>query len=248
MSEWLSGIHAVQALLEQRPADAQQLLMQEQRKPSPRLQQIERLAHKNNIPVHYESRQELDRLSNGENHQGVMLRCATGGIQMDEAQMLEMLANLQEPALVLLLDGIQDPHNLGAILRTADAAGVHAVIAPKDKAVGLTSTVRKVSCGATETVPFVQVTNLTRTMEALKEMGIWITGTSLDTDQNIYQIDFTGPSGLVIGAEGKGARRLTLEHCDYLMQLPMLGSVQSLNASVAAGVCLYEAVRQRIKS
>lgn len=155
------------------------------------------------------------------------------------------MEDLTVPAFLLILDGVQDPHNLGACLRTADAAGVHAVIAPKDKASGLTSVVRKVACGAAETIPFIQVTNLSRTMRDLQQAGIWMIGTSLDTELNIYEADLNGPLALVLGAEGKGLRRLTAENCDSLVKLPMFGSVQSLNVSVSAGVCLYEAVRQR---
>ena len=156
-----------------------------------------------------------------------------------------ILAGLEVPPFLLILDGVQDPHNLGACLRTADAAGVHAVIVPRDKACGLTSTVRKVACGAAETVPFVQVTNLTRTLKALQQAGIWIIGTDLDTTQSLYDSDLTGPLALVLGAEGKGLRRLTREACDSLVKLPMQGTVQSLNVSVSAGICLYEALRQR---
>lgn len=147
--------------------------------------------------------------------------------------------------LILLLDCVTDPHNLGAILRTSDAAGVHAVVAPKDRAAGITDTVRHVACGAAETVPFIQVTNLARVMERLKERGVWITGTSDKGDRSLYEVDFTGPTALVAGAEGQGMRRLTEEKCDFLVRIPMLGQVPCLNVSVATGVCLYEAVRQR---
>lgn len=156
----------------------------------------------------------------------------------------EIIAASERP-FILILDCIQDPHNLGAILRTADGAGVNAVIAPKDKSVGITDTVLRVSVGAAEKVPFIQVTNLARTMKSMQEAGIWIVGTSDKGDRNIYEIDFTGPTALVMGAEGEGMRRLTEENCDFLAQIPMKGSVPCLNVSVATGVCLYEAVRQR---
>ncbi len=160
----------------------------------------------------------------------------------------ELMAIVREQAVpfLLILDCVQDPHNLGAILRSADAAGVHAVVAPKDKAVGITETVRRISVGAADHVPFAQVTNLARTMEKLKEAGVWLVGTSDHVkSKSIYDLDLTGPLALVIGAEEKGMRRLTEENCDFLGSIPMAGKVECLNASVAAGVCLFEAVRQR---
>ena len=156
----------------------------------------------------------------------------------------EIIASSKCP-LILILDCIQDPHNLGAILRTADGAGINAVVAPKDKSVGITDTVLRISVGAAEKIPFIQVTNLSRTMKTMQEAGIWIVGTSDKGDRNIYDIDFTGPTALVMGAEGEGMRRLTEENCDFLTKIPMKGSVPCLNVSVATGVCLYEAVRQR---
>jgi 23S rRNA (guanosine2251-2'-O)-methyltransferase len=162
----------------------------------------------------------------------------------DEEDLYAIITEQKEP-LILILDCVQDPHNLGAILRTADAAGVHAVVAPKDKAVGITETVRRISVGAADHVPFVQVTNLARTMEKLKEAGLWLVGTSDRADKSIYELDLKGPLGLVLGAEEKGMRRLTEENCDFLASLPMAGKVECLNVSVATGVCLYEAVRQR---
>jgi 23S rRNA (guanosine2251-2'-O)-methyltransferase len=146
---------------------------------------------------------------------------------------------------VLVLDGVTDPHNLGACLRTADAAGVALVIAPKDKSAPLNATVAKVACGAAEVVPYIQVTNLARTLQSLQQRGIWITGTAGEAEASVYQTDLTGPCALVMGAEGKGMRRLTREHCDQLINIPMAGEVSSLNVSVATGVCLFEIVRQR---
>ncbi|QUE53346.1 23S rRNA (guanosine(2251)-2'-O)-methyltransferase RlmB [Luteolibacter ambystomatis] len=163
---------------------------------------------------------------------------------MDEEDLYALLADKKD-AFVLILDCVQDPHNLGAILRTADGAGVHAVVAPKDKAVGITDTVRRISVGASDHVPFVQVTNLARTMEKLKAGGLWLVGTSDRADKSIYELDLKGPLGLVLGAEEKGMRRLTEENCDFLASIPMAGKVECLNVSVATGVCLYEAVRQR---
>lgn len=162
----------------------------------------------------------------------------------NEDDVWELLAAAKTP-LVLILDCIQDVHNLGAILRTADGAGVTAVVAPKDKAASITETVRRVSTGAADWVPFFQVTNLARFMEKLKEVGVWIVGTSDKCDKSIYHMDLKGPVAIVMGAEGKGMRRLTEENCDFLCKLPMAGKVECLNVSVATGVCLYEAVRQR---
>jgi 23S rRNA (guanosine2251-2'-O)-methyltransferase len=161
-----------------------------------------------------------------------------------EPEMLLMLSKKKD-VFVLILDCVQDPHNLGACLRTADGAGVDAVIVPKDKSVDVTDTVRRVACGASESVPFVRVTNLARTMEKLKEMGIWLTGTSDQSDKFLYDVDLTGSVGIVMGAEGDGLRRLTKEGCDFLVQIPMAGEVPCLNVSVATGICLYEVVRQR---
>jgi 23S rRNA (guanosine2251-2'-O)-methyltransferase len=163
---------------------------------------------------------------------------------LDEDDLMRLIADVPVP-FVLILDCVQDPHNLGAILRTADAAGVHAVVAPKDKAVGITETVRRVSVGAADHVPFAQVTNLARTMERLKEAGLWFVGTSDKATKQIYELDLKGPLAIVLGAEEKGMRRLTEENCDFLALIPMAGKVECLNVSVATGVCLFEAVRQR---
>lgn len=164
---------------------------------------------------------------------------------LDEGALQDILEQ-QPDGLYLVLDCVQDPHNLGAILRTADGAGVAAVIAPRDKSVGITETVLRVSVGAAEKVPFVQVTNLARTMKAMQEAGIWFVGTSDHGDRSLYDIDFKGGIAIVMGAEGDGMRRLTEETCDFLVRIPMAGSVPCLNVSVATGVCLYEAVRQRM--
>lgn len=161
-------------------------------------------------------------------------------------EVLDEILDKTTTPLLLILDCVQDPHNLGAILRTADGAGVDAVIAPRDKSVGITETVLRVSVGAAEKVPFIQVTNLSRTMKHLQDRGIWIFGTSDKGDRSLYETDFTGPSALVMGAEGEGMRRLTEENCDFLLRIPMQGSIPCLNVSVATGVCLYEIVRQRL--
>src|SRR5690606_24621004 len=195
------------------------------------------------ITIIHATRDELEALAPG-NHQGVVALCESGEVR-DEHFLFEHLATLGHPPLLLVLDGITDPHNLGACLRTADAAGVDLVIAPKDNSVGITATVRKVASGAAETVPFVVVTNLARTLKQLQGAGMWIIGTDGEAPVTVYQADLKGPLALVMGAEGKGMRRLTRETCDGLVKLPMAGSVSSLNVSVAAGICLYEAVRQR---
>ncbi|MCK4573771.1 MAG: 23S rRNA (guanosine(2251)-2'-O)-methyltransferase RlmB [candidate division Zixibacteria bacterium] len=162
-----------------------------------------------------------------------------------EDDLFEILDNLDGDPLLLILDNVQDPHNLGACLRSADAAGVHAVIVPKDRSVSLTDTVRVIASGAAESVPFVQVTNLARTMDELKLAGIWMVGTTDTGKQSLYEVDMRGPLAIVLGAEGKGLRRLTSEKCDFLTRIPMAGKVECLNVSVATGVALFEAVRQR---
>lgn len=186
----------------------------------------------------------LDQLSSGQ-HQGIILSCKAMPA-LNEGALLKLLEEQDNP-LLLILDGVTDPHNLGACLRTADAAGVAAVIAPKDKSASINATVRKVACGAAETVPFVQVTNLVRTMKKLQQAGVWLAGTSGDSDTSLYDADLSGPIAIVMGAEGDGVRRLTAENCDFLLNIPMAGFVSSLNVSVATGVCLFEAVRQRQK-
>ena len=162
-----------------------------------------------------------------------------------ENDLLEIIEQTPADPFILILDGLQDPHNLGACLRSADAAGVHAVVAPRDRAVGLTESARLAAAGAAERVPFIQVTNLARTMKALKKAGLWLVGTADEIARSLYEADLTGPLAIVMGAEGKGLRRLTAERCDFLVRIPMHGAVSCLNVSVATGVCLFEAVRQR---
>ncbi len=201
--------------------------------------------NKLDIAFHPSDREELDRLAPDLNHQGVLVR-ARAPAALGENALRQLLERIEPPYLLLVLDGVQDPHNLGACLRTADAAGVHAVIAPKDRSVGLTPVVCKVASGAAESIPFVQVTNLARTLEMLaKEYQVWITGTAGESDMSLYDADFQGSTAIVMGAEEKGMRRLTREHCDQLISLPMAGSVESLNVAVATGVTLFEAIRQR---
>ncbi|MFU8797352.1 MAG: 23S rRNA (guanosine(2251)-2'-O)-methyltransferase RlmB [Gammaproteobacteria bacterium] len=231
------GMHTVTALLKKSPEHITKLYLLETR----------REFDTGKIPVQWLSRHELDQLSGGQNHQGVIAEHHPSEKTYTEADLPTLLKGDQQvdSTFLLILDGVQDPHNLGACLRTADAAGVHAVIAPKDNSVAITPTVRKVACGAAEIVPFITVTNLARTLRTLKDQGIWLYGADDEAENSLYQTDLRGPLGVVLGAEGKGLRRLTKDHCDGLMSIPMAGSVSSLNVSVATGICLFEAVRQR---
>lgn len=237
------GLHAVEALLKQHPDRIISLTLLQDRQDK-KLQTIADQARQHNIRMDFVNRQTLDKLTDNANHQGA-IAFTHSAKKYTEHDLENILENLQEPAFLLILDGVQDPHNLGAILRTADAAGVHAVIAPKDKAVGITAAVSKVACGAAETMPFIQVTNLARTIEQLKEKNIWIYGAAGEADTNVYQSKLKGAIAIVMGAEGTGLRRLTRESCDVLLKIPMHGSVSSLNVSVATGVLLFEVVRQR---
>lgn len=242
-SEKHFGVHAVTALLQSRPAEVLNLWVAKGAKPE-RLQDILELAAAAGIQPQACHRKQLDAMVEG-NHQGVVAQSRVATLAGDK-ELAALLPQLEQP-LLLVLDGITDPHNLGACLRTADAAGVAAVIIPRDKAVGLTPTVRKIASGAAEVVPLFAVANLARTLDLLKEHGVWLAGAAGEASQSLYETDLGGALALVMGAEGKGLRRLTRERCDYLVQVPMAGSVSSLNVSVATGVCLFEAVRQRSK-
>ncbi|QQD17665.1 23S rRNA (guanosine(2251)-2'-O)-methyltransferase RlmB [Spongiibacter nanhainus] len=239
--EKVFGLHAVESLLRRDGGKVVEIYVQQGRRDK-RLGALIDLAKSHSVAVVECPRAKLDDLVSGR-HQGVVA-LAEAAPSFDEKALPGLLAERPD-ALVLVLDGVTDPHNLGACLRSADAAGVAAVIAPKDNAVGLTATVRKVACGAAESVPFVAVTNLSRTLKALQDAGLWVVGMAGEAEQMLYDIDLKGPVALVMGAEGSGLRRLTREHCDFLAKLPMAGSVSSLNVSVATGVCLFEAVRQR---
>ena len=249
--EYIFGIHAVDSLLRSRPRAVQRLLVQEGRSDK-RVAALLELARNQGVSVAREPRQVLDGLVSGR-HQGVVAEAETGvpdtegeGNNLwDEQQLLRFVDNASEPCLLLVLDGVTDPHNLGACLRSADAAGVQAVVVPRDRAADLSPTARKVACGAAEVVPFVRVANLARTLAALKERGVWLFGAAGEAEKTIYDNDLRVPLALVLGAEGAGLRRLTREQCDFLVKLPMLGTVSSLNVSVATGVCLFEARRQR---
>jgi len=240
-ADWIYGIHAVAALLTRRPERIAELRVQEGRGDQ-RMQHLIADAESAGIAIEMVPRSQLDQELGGR-HQGVAARLSADH-EYREGDIPALLERSACP-LVLVLDGVTDPHNLGACLRSADAAGVDFVIAPRDKAVGLTPVVRKVACGAAEVIPFIQVTNLARTLRALQEAGVWIVGTAGEADVALYEQDLKGPVALVLGAEGGGMRRLTREYCDFLVNLPMAGSVSSLNVSVAAGICLFEAVRQR---
>lgn len=237
------GLHAVTSLLNRNPGRVRRLLVQQGRRDE-RLQTLLDAAQTQKIKVIETPKQDLDLRAGGGRHQGVIAECEPIKA-LSEKALDVLLDNAGSAPLVLVLDGVTDPHNLGACLRTADAAGVALVIAPKDKSAPLNATVAKVACGAAEVVPYIQVTNLARTLQSLQQRGIWITGTAGEAEASVYQTDLTGPCALVMGAEGKGMRRLTREHCDQLINIPMAGEVSSLNVSVATGVCLFEIVRQR---
>lgn len=242
-SDLVFGLHAVRTLLSRRPQRALRLLVQKGRSDA-RLDELLRLARAANVPVEAHEGRVLDRLVGNQRHQGACLYVKPAGM-LGEGALDELLDGLDHPPLLLVLDGVQDPHNLGACLRTADAAGVTAVIVPRDRAAGLSPVVRKVASGAADTVPLIQVVNLARTLKLLKMRNIWIVGADDQADKALYEQDLRGPLALVLGAEGAGLRRLTKENCDVLIKIPMAGVVESLNVSVAAGVVLYEAVRQR---
>lgn len=240
--EFIFGLHALEAALKYQAQDIQEVWMDSQRRDD-RVQKIITLAKKSGVRINKVTRDFLDDKFKGQRHQGVAASVTPGKAKL-ETDLDQILAQESQPFL-LILDGVQDPHNLGACLRSADAAGVHAVIVPRDRAVGLTATVRKVASGAAESVPLIQVTNLARTLRDLKEQGVWLVGLAGESNDNLYSSDLKGPIAIVMGAEGEGMRRLTKEHCDFLVHIPMAGSVESLNVSVATGVCLYEVVRQR---
>ncbi len=245
------GIHAVDGLLRSHPKSVQRLWVQQGREDK-RMGALLELARNQGVPVARLPRTDLDGMVDGR-HQGVVAEIADAPTHgestqtnlLTEKDLLQRVEEAPDPVLILVLDGVTDPHNLGACLRSADAAGADAVVVPKDKSADLGPTVRKVACGAAETVPFVRVTNLSRFLKALKERDVWLYGAAGESEKTLYDNDLTGPVALVMGAEGTGLRRLTREQCDFLVKLPMAGSVSSLNVSVAAGVCLFEVVRQR---
>jgi 23S rRNA (guanosine2251-2'-O)-methyltransferase len=239
----VSGIHSVRAALKFGSAGVAELWLERSRRDR-RLAEVSALARQVGVTICPVERAALDTAAEGANHQGVLAWVRVPAARTEQ-ELTALLDRLTVPPFLLLLDEVQDPHNLGACLRTAEAVGVHAVIAPKDNAVGLTPVVCKVASGAAETLPYFQVTNLGRVLDDLKQRGIWLTGMAGEADAELYAVDLTGAVGLVLGNEGSGLRRLTRERCDRLARLPLCGQVESLNVSVAAGVCLYEALRQR---
>lgn len=240
MSDQIYGIHAIERLLKQSPHLIYHIGVIEGRL-NPRLQSLKQQAEQLGVKVNRLPKAQFAKLDGV--HQGVMAEVSPQ-TRFDESDLIG-LVETNPQALILFLDEVQDPHNLGAILRSADATGVDAVVIPKNNAVGVNPTVRKVACGAADSVRLVVVTNLSRTMQQLQQAGLWLVGLAGETDQTLYQADFKGPVGLVMGAEGSGLRRLTREHCDQLVAIPMKGQVESLNVSVATGVALYEVLRQR---
>jgi len=234
------GIHAVSRRLQQAPEQCIELICADKR--NPRLLQLIDQARQAGIEVRIEDRAHLTQLSGTSKHQGCLLQTLDSAPLLDFQQCLQAVG---PQSLLLVLDGIQDPHNLGACLRTADACGVDAVIIPRDRAVKVNATVRKVAAGGAESVPVIEVTNITRSLKDLQQAGVWVFGTSGSAADSLYDHDFNGPVALVMGTEGSGLRRLTMASCDHLLKLPMHGQVESLNVSVATGVCLYEILRSR---
>lgn len=245
MSEWIYGFHAVEGVIKRSPERITALWLATNRRDK-RAQEIEALAQTQGVAVTRVERYQLDMEIDGR-HQGIAVSVQGDKAVAEALTEASLVASVASGRfnLLLVLDGVTDPHNLGACLRSADAAGVHAVVVPKNNSAEVNAVVSKVACGAAEVIPLVPVTNLARTLLALQGAGAWIVGTSGDAEQFIYDVDMTGPTVLVMGAEGDGMRRLTSEHCDYLVKLPMAGTVSSLNVSVATGVCLFEIVRQR---
>ncbi|EPW8050113.1 23S rRNA (guanosine(2251)-2'-O)-methyltransferase RlmB [Vibrio sp. Vb1026] len=242
-NEFIYGIHAVKAVLEREPERFIEAYVLKGRQDD-RLMPILNDLQVCGVSIQQMTRKTLDDKARGANHQGIIARVKPAK-QLNENDIDDILAKHESP-LLLVLDGVTDPHNLGACLRNADAAGAAAIIVPKDRSAPMNATVSKVACGAAEVVPLIRVTNLARTMRTLQEKGIWFVGTAGEATHDIYQAKLTGPLAIVMGAEGDGMRRLTRETCDDLIKIPMAGSVSSLNVSVASGICLFEAVRQRI--
>lgn len=237
------GIHAVRHTLLNCPQEVLELWIKKDWR-ARGISEIRTLALRQGLAVQEVSGATLDELVSEGVHQGVVLRRRAPRLR-DESDLAVLVGKCDKPPLVLVLDGIQDPHNLGACLRTADAAGVDAVVIPVHRGVGLTGAARKAASGAAETVPLIAATNLARALRAIRDSGVWLIGTADDAKQTVFEADFTRPSAIVLGSEDRGMRRLTREHCDTLVRIPMFGSVESLNVSVVTGICLYEAIRQR---
>jgi len=244
--ERLFGIHPVASALRQHPGRVRRLIIAEGVK-NRRVQELVGQARTLGITVEARSRAELDRDSGGVRHQDVIAEFEAGNL-FGEKDLDRVLDGVEGTPLILVLDGVQDPHNLGACLRTAEAAGVDLVISTKDRTAGLSAVARRAAAGAAETIPLLVATNLARVLRRLKERGIWLAGTADGAEQGLHDVDLGGPLALVVGGEGQGMRRLTADTCDYLLRIPMRGTVSSLNVSVATGVCLFEIVRQRSNS
>ncbi|MFC4700747.1 23S rRNA (guanosine(2251)-2'-O)-methyltransferase RlmB [Glaciecola siphonariae] len=240
--EMIYGLHAIASILSNEPERILDIMVAKGRDDA-RMNEVVKQARKQGVAVQFVQRKTLDDKTNGEQHQGIVARAKPTRV-LNEADLDTIIERNPTPFL-LVLDGVTDPHNLGACLRNADAAGVHAVIVPKDNSASITPVVRKVAVGAAETVPLIQVTNLARTLKHIQQEGVWVVGTAGEAEQVIYDCKLNGAIALVMGAEGKGMRRLTRETCDELVKLPMAGEVSSLNVSVASGICLFEIVRQR---
>jgi len=242
----LTGIHAVKEALEaQRPIDRIAIAKGRQ---DTRIEEIVQLARKQGVPVRFEERGQLDRLANSKDHQGVVAVAAARAAATLEDVLASANSGSGQKGLIVLLDGVEDPHNLGAIVRTALAAGAHGVLIPERRAAGLTDTVARSSAGALAHLPVAKVTNLARAMEELKEAGYWLVGLDEAADKTYTDVDYTSPVGIVLGSEGQGLHELTRKRCDFIVSLPTTGPVKSLNVSVAAGVVLFEALRQRASS
>jgi 23S rRNA (guanosine2251-2'-O)-methyltransferase len=239
----LFGLHAVQAALDYSPEKITQIWVDNQRQDA-RLKELLEQLKNSEIEFEIADKKKLDRFADGKNHQGIVAEVELPSVHSEE-ELKHTIKNLTEMPFFLVLDHVQDPHNLGACLRTADAAGVHGVIITKDNATGITPTVCKVASGAAETVPVYQVTNLARTLRWMKEQNIWIIGSTGEAERTIFETDLNIPLALVMGAEGTGMRHLTQQHCDFLVKIPMYGQVESLNVSVAAAVMIYEVLRQK---
>jgi 23S rRNA (guanosine2251-2'-O)-methyltransferase len=237
----IHGFHAITAKLRHAPEDVKEIYVAEGRQDG-RVRDLLKAAQAAGVRVLPVDAARLDGMAAGQRHQGVVAKVAATQkfLTLDD-----VMENLAEPALLLVLDGVTDPHNLGACLRVADAAGAHAVVAPKDRACGLNATAIKVASGAADTMPYIMVTNLARSLRELQQQGVWVVGAAGEADKDLYAVDLKGPLALVLGAEGAGLRRLTRETCDDLARIPMYGSVESLNVSVASGICLFEARRRR---
>jgi len=239
---YIYGFHAISKMLQHSPQSCLELLCTEGK--NPRLLSLIGAARQAKLTIRFESRELLNELSGNAKHQGCVLHIIDSSpVALTLEQLLQQK---HQRSLYLVLDGVQDPHNLGACLRTADASGVDAVIIPKDRSAGLTATVRKVAAGGAESVALLEVTNIVRCLKDMKKAGVWIYGTSGEAMSGIYEHDYNSAIALVMGSEGDGLRRLTAEQCDHLIKIPMLGSVESLNVSVATGVCLYEILRSRM--